>query len=160
MNIDPPVPFDPSEALSLFAEPEQERYGLSDRIWFYTINTCRAVENFAESSFTIDKVFGPPGLTPSGCWVEFVIKSHVFWVDVSPTRVKLWASLADDPEVLRNRYLVHDGEADNPAVWESLLKTIGRVEQFGVFMNHADTLRRMWSEWLIEKQRRDDERGF
>ena len=27
MNIDPPIPFDPGEALALFAEPEQELYG-------------------------------------------------------------------------------------------------------------------------------------
>ena len=39
-------------------------------------------------------------------------------------------------------------------------QTIGRVEKFGVFINHADTLRRMWSEWLIEQKRRDDERGW
>ena len=116
MNIDPPAPFDPAEALSLIAEPEQELYGLSQRVWFYTIQTCRAVENFAESSFMIDKVFGPPGLTPSGCFIEFVIKSHVFFIDVSPTRVKLWTSKADDADALRNKYLVHDGEADNPAV--------------------------------------------
>ena len=73
MNMEPPREFDPSETLTLFAEPEQERYGLSDQVFFYMINTCRAVENFSESSFMIDKVFGPPGLTPAGCWVEFVV---------------------------------------------------------------------------------------
>ena len=160
MNIDPPIPFDPSEALSLFAEPEQEHYGLSDRVWFYVINSCRAVENFAESSFMIDKVFAPPGFTPSGCFIEFVIKAHVFFIDVSPTRVQLWAAKADDSDAIHHRYLVWNRAVDDPKSWEGLLVEIGRVEQFGVCVNLADTLRLMWSQWLIEKKRRDDERGF
>ena len=145
MNMDPPAPFDPSEALALFAEPGSEHYGLSDRIWFYTINTCRAVENFSESSFMIDKVFAPPGFTPCGCFIEFIIKSHVFLTDVSPTRVQLWTALADDSDAIHHRYLVWDRVADDPKSWEGLLVEIGHVEKFGVFMNHADTLRRMWT---------------
>ena len=65
---------------------------MSDRVFFYAVVTCQAVESFAESSFMIDKVFGPPGLTPGGCWIEFVIKAHVFWIDVSPTQAKLWTA--------------------------------------------------------------------
>ena len=84
MNIDPPAEFDPSEALTLFAEPGSERYGLSDRTFFYLIVTCKGIESFAEPAFSIDSVFGPPGHTASGCWIEFIIKSHAFWIDVSP----------------------------------------------------------------------------
>ena len=85
------------------------------------------------------------GSFPVGCVVEFVIKSHVFWVDVSPTRVKLWTASADDADGLRNRYLVHDGDASDAKSWESLLIEIGHVEKFGVYINHADTLRNMWT---------------
>ena len=84
MNLDPPAEFDPGEALALFAEPGSERYGLSDRTFFYLLVTCKAVEAFAEPAFTIDSVFGPPGLTPAGCFVEFIVREHVFWIDVSP----------------------------------------------------------------------------
>ena len=158
MNLDPPAEFDPGEALALFAEPEQERYGLSDRTFFYLIVTCKAIDAFAEPSFTIDSVFGPPGLTPAGCFVEFIVR-QAFWLDVSPERVKLWTSSADDAEA-RSRYLVHDGDASDPKSWDGLLQTIGRVEKFGVIVNHADRLRQMWTQCLAERKRRDDERGW
>lgn len=167
MNLYPPVPFDPSEALSLFAEPTSERFGLSDRVWFYAINTCRAIESFAESSFTIDHVHiqKPTGqvgsvITPARCWIEFIIKAHAFWIDVSPTRVKLWTALADDADGANNRYMVHDGDSFNAESWQALLVEIGRVEGFGVAINHADRLRQIFTQWLIEKKRGDDERGF
>ena len=160
MNVDPPIEFDPGEALSLFAEPGSERYGLSDRAFFYAIVTCRAVESFAEPAFSIDRVFGPPGLTPAGCWIEFIVREHVFWIDVSQTRVKLWTASADDADGVRNRYLVHDGDASDPKAWEGLLASIGRVEKFGVFIQHADRLRLMWTEWVVEQKRRRDERGW
>ena len=67
---------------------------------------------------------------------------------------------ADEPDGDGGRWLVYDGDAFNAEAWEGLLKEIGRVEGFGVAMNHADTLRRMWTEWLVEKKRGDDERGF
>ena len=159
MNIDPPREFDPSEALALFAEPGSERYGLSDRTFFYLLVSCKAIEAFAAPVFTIDSVFGPPGLTPAGCWVEFIIR-QAFWIDVSQARVKLWTASADDADGIRSRYLVHDGDASDPKAWESLLKTIGRVEKFGVFINHADRLRLMWTQWLAEQQRRRDDRGW
>jgi hypothetical protein len=158
MNLDPPAEFGPSEELAHFGDPEHKLYGLPERVYFYLVQTCRAVESFAEPSFTIDSVFGPPGLTPAGAYVEFIVR-QAFWIDVSPARVKLWTSSADDPDG-RSRYLVYDGDASNPKAWESLLKTIGRVEKFGVLINHADRLRQMWSEWRIEQQRRDDERGW
>ena len=64
MNLDPPIDFDPDEALSNFGDPDQKLYGLSERIYFYLIETCRSVQVFAGPAFTIDSVFGPPGLTP------------------------------------------------------------------------------------------------
>ena len=158
MNLEPAAEFDPSEELAHFHDPEQKLFGLSERVYFYLIVTCKAVEAFAEPSFTIDSVFGPPGLTPAGCWVEFIVR-QAFFIDVSRERVKLWTSSADDPEA-RSRYLVYDGDASDPKAWESLLKTIGRVEKFGVLINHADRLRLMWSEWLVEQKRRRDERGW
>ena len=160
MNLEPAAEFDPSEELAHFHDPEQKLFGLSERVYFYLIVTCKAIESFAEPSFTIDAVFGPPKLTPTGCFVEFVVREHVFWIDVSHERAKLWAALADDADGIRNRYLVHDGAADNPAAWEGLLQAIGRVEKFGVIVNHADRLRQMWSGWLVEQKRRGDERGW
>jgi hypothetical protein len=154
-----PTEFDPSEELTRLGDPDQERYGLSDRVFFYLIMTCRAVESFAAPAFTIDAVFGPPGLTPAGCWVEFIIK-QAFWIDVSQTRVKLWTASADDADGVRNRYLVHDGDSSDPKAWDGLLVSIGRVEKFGVFINHADRLRLMWSEWVLAQRRLRDERGF
>jgi hypothetical protein len=101
----------------------------------------------------MDSVFGPPGLTPAGCFVEFIVREHVFWIDTH-ARVKLWTASADDADGARNRYLVHDKDASDPKAWEGLLKTIGRVEKFGVLINHADRLRLMWSEWLLAQRRR------
>ena len=158
MNLDPPIEFDPSEELAHFHDPEQELYGLPERVYFYLIETCHAIEAFATPSFTIDSVFGPPGLTPAGCFVEFIVREHVFWVDTH-ARVKLWTA-SDDADAVRNRYLVHDGDASDPKAWESLLQAIGRVEKFGVLINHADKLRLMWSEWVLEQKRRRDERGW
>jgi hypothetical protein len=159
MNLDPPAEFDPSEELTHFADPGHELFGLNERIYFYLIVTCKAIDAFAEPSFTIDSVFGPPGLTPAGCFVEFIVRKHVFWVDTH-TRVKLWTASADDADGARNRYLVHEGDASDPKAWEGLLKAIGRVEKFGVLINHADRLRLMWSEWLVEQERRRKERGW
>ena len=158
MNMDPPREFDPGEALALFAEPDSERYGLSDRAFFYLLVTCKAIDAFAEPAFTIEAVLNPKDNAVIGCFVEFIVK-QAFWIDVSPERVKLWTASADDAEV-RSRYLVHDGASDNPAAWESFLQAIGRVEKFGVIVNHADRLRQMWSEWLVEQKRRRDERGW
>ena len=160
MNLDPPAEFDPGEALALFAEPGSERYGLSDWTFFYLVVTCKAVEAFSEPAFTIDAVFGPPGFTPAGAFVAFVIREHVFFIDTHTLRVKLWTASADDADGLRNKYLVFDGDSSDPKAWEGLLKEIGRVEKFGVFVNHADRLRLMWTQWLAERQRRDDERGW
>ena len=81
MNLDRPREFDPGEALALFAEPSSERYGLSDRTFFYLIVTCKAIDAFTEPSFSIEAVFASPGFTSAGCWVEFVVREHVFWVD-------------------------------------------------------------------------------
>ena len=159
MNLDPPTEFDPSEALALFAEPGSERYGLSDRSFFYLVVSCKAIESFSTPVFSIDSVFGPPGLTPAGCFVEFIVRKHVFWIDTH-ARVKLWTASADDADGVRNRYLVHDGDASDPKAWDGLLQAIGRVEKFGVFINHADRLRVGWTQWLAEQQRRSDERGW
>jgi hypothetical protein len=98
--------------------------------------------------------------TPSGAWVEFVVKSHVFWIDAGLERVRLWTAGADDPNGLRTRYLVWDRDASDPKSWEGLLVEIGRVEEFGVHVNLADTLRHEWSQYLIEQERRRKERGF
>ena len=72
-----PPQFDPSEELTRFGDPDQELFGLPQRTFFYLVVTCRAIEAFAEPAFTIDSVFGPPGLTPAGCWVEFIVRQRV-----------------------------------------------------------------------------------
>ena len=155
-----PADFDPSEELTHFHDDGHELYGLSERLFFYLARTCRTIQSFSELAFTIEPIFAPPGLTPSGAWVELVIKSHVFWIDAGIERVRLWTAGADDPDGLRNKYLVWDRVADDPKSWEGLLVEIGHVEKFGVHINLADTLRHEWSLWLLERQRRDDERGF
>jgi hypothetical protein len=154
MNLD--SPFDPGEALSCF--PDCELYGLPQRVYFYLLMTCRAIEAFAEPSFSVERCFGPPGLTPAGCFVEFIIR-QAFWIDVH-ANVKLWTSSADDAEARSSRYLVYDGASDNPGSWEGLLREVGCIEKFYVIGAHADALRRMWSEWLVEQKRRRDERGW
>ena len=159
MNVDPPRQLDPTEALSLFGDPEHELYGLPERVWFYAVMTARAVESFSEPAFTIDRVHGP-AFTPAGAFIAFIIKAHVFFVDVSSTRVKLWTASADDADGVRTRYLVYDGASDNPESWESLLVEIGHCEKFGVYVPLADKLRVAWTQFLAERQRRSDERGF
>jgi hypothetical protein len=155
-----PRELDPSEELTRLGDPEHELFGLSQRVFFYLIKTCHTVESFATPAFTIEPIFGPPGLTPSGCWTEFLIKSHVFWIDAGLEKVRLWTAGADDSDAFRRRYLVWNGDADNPQSWQGLLVEVGRVESIGVHINLADTLRHEWSMWRLEQQRRDDERGF
>jgi hypothetical protein len=157
MNLDPPAEFNPSAELTRLGDTEA--YGLSTRVWFYLLQTCRAVESFSAPSFTIDRVFAAPGFTPAGCWVEFIVRKHVFWVDTH-ARAKLWTALADDADGARNRYLVYDGDASDPKAWDGLLQEIGRVEKFGILIPHADKLRHLWSEWVLEQKRREDERGW
>jgi hypothetical protein len=152
MNLDPPVEFDPSEELSRLGDPAQQHYGLSERLFFYLVRTCRTIESFGELAFFAEPVDG-------GCRVEFIVHGHAFWVDTSPTRVRLWAGSIDGVDA-SNRYLVHDRDASDPKSWEDLLIEIGRVEKFGVHINLADTLRHEWSLWLVEQKRRDDERGW
>jgi hypothetical protein len=158
MNIDPPIDFDPDEELARFGDSDQKLYGLPERIYFYLIETCRSVAVFAGPAFTIDSVFGPPGLTPAGAFVEFVAY-QAFWIDVSPTRVKIWTSSGDDADA-RNRYLIHDGDVCDPKAWEGALNAICRVEKVGFLTFHADRMRQRWSAWLVEQKRRGDERGW
>lgn len=162
MNAGPPREFDPDEELGRLNDPEQEHYGLSDRTFFYTIITCRAIESFAEPSFVIDAVLDPKTEAPAGCAVDFIVRSHAFRLDVGPQRVRLFASVADEPDNDNDnvRRCVFDGDAANPASWENLLIEIGHVEEFGVIGAHADRLRLMWTQWLAERNRRADERGF
>jgi hypothetical protein len=155
-----PVEFDPREEFYRFGDPAQELFGLSQRVFFYLIKTCYTIQSFSEPAFTIEPIFGPTPSGASGGWVEFVIKSHVFWVDAGLERARLWTALADDSDAIHHRYLVWDRAADDPKAWEGLLVEIGRVEEFGVYVNLADTLRHEWSMWRLEQQRRDDERGF
>jgi hypothetical protein len=160
VNVDPPRELDPSEELTRLGDPEHELFGLSQRVFFYLIKTCYTIQSFSELAFSIEPIFAPPGLTPSGAWVEFVIKSHVFWIDAGLERVRLWTASADDSDAIRHRYLVWDRAADDPKAWEGLLVEIGHVEEFGVYINLADTLRHEWSLWLIEQERRRKERDF
>jgi hypothetical protein len=155
MNLDPPSEFDPSAALACLGETEA--YGLSTRVWFYLLATCRAVESLSAPVFTIESIHEPKNNAVAGCGVRFVVRRHEFLVDVYE-RVRLWASEADEPD--GNRWLVYDGTADNPTSWEALLREVGHVERFGVLINHGDALRRMWTEWLAERKRRRDERGW
>jgi hypothetical protein len=156
MNLEPPREFDPGEALGGF-DTECESYGLSRKAYLFAILTCRAVEGFATPSFTIDLVYAGK-LQPSGCFIEFVIKTTAFGLDVGLEKMRLWMSLADEGEGARR--LCHVGQGEDPEAWQSLLATIGRIEHFRVLINHAATLRRMWSEWLLEQKRRGDERGW
>jgi hypothetical protein len=160
MSLESTDEFDPGEELSCF-EPGRECYGLSERIYFYLIVTCKAIESFGESAFLAGSLFnkGAAGLIPVGFFVEFIIH-QAFSIQVTfDGRLQLWAYPADDVDG-RGQYLVHDGDASDPKVWEGLLVSIGRVEKFGVYINHADRLRLMWSEWLVEQKRRRDERGW
>lgn len=81
MNPEPqPIEFEPSEELSRFHDADQELYGLPERVYFYLLETCRAIEAFATPAFTIEAVYGPPGppgTTRAGAWVEFVRASSV-----------------------------------------------------------------------------------
>ena len=159
MNVDPPREWDPSEELGCFGNDEHDLYGLSEQTFFWLTMTCRAVESFAEPQFSLDRVHGP-AFTPAGAFVAFIIKTNTFFIDVSTTHVKLFTASADDADAIRTRYLVYDGAADDPAAWESLLVQIGRCEKFHVFVPHADKLRMMWTQFLAERQRRSDERGW
>ena len=96
---------------------------------------------------------GPLTTFLAGCWIEFIIKTHAFWIDISPARVKLLTASADDADGARTRYPVHDGDASDSKAWDGLLQAIGRIEKFNVLVHHADQLRQMWSEWLVEQQR-------
>ena len=141
MNLDPPKAFDPTEALSLFAEPTSERYGLSDRVLFYAQHLpshrelCRVIASSLIRPHP--EAYGAGRLRhhASRCWIEFIIKAHVFWIDVSATRVRLWTALADDADGVRNRYLVHDGDASDAKAWEGLLD--GDRQSRGVRGRHA-----------------------
>ena len=159
MNMDPPREFDPGEELTHFHDPEHELFGLPERVYFYLVVTAHAVEAFSAPVFTIEAVLDPKNHAVVGCAVKFVIRTRAFLIDTGP-RVRLWAASADEPENGNDRYLVHEGDASDPKAWDGLLKEIGRVEKFGVFINHADRLRQMWSEWLVEQKRRRDERGW
>jgi hypothetical protein len=145
-----PREFDPSEELTHFHDPGHELYGLPERVYFYLVRTCWTIESFGELAFFAEPVDG-------GCRVEFIVHGHAFWIDTSPTRVRLWAGSIDGVDA---RYLVHDRDADDPQSWEALLVEIGRVESIGVYVSLADTLRHAWSMWRLEQQRRDDERGW
>jgi hypothetical protein len=156
-----PIEFSPSEELGRFGDVGHELYGLSERVFFYLVSTCHSVMAFSEPSFTIEPVYGPPGppgTTPSGCWVEFVVR-QAFWIDASPTRVRLWTSSGDEVDA-HSRYLVFEGDCANPTAWEGVIKAIGRVEHFAVCIPLADKLRHLWTQLLAERQRRDDERGW
>jgi hypothetical protein len=157
MNLEP-IEFDPSEALTHFHDPEHQLYGLPERIYFYLVVTSHSVEAFATPVFTIEAVLSPKDNAVIGCAVKFIIKSRAFLIDTG-TRVRLWAASADEPDY-DDRYLVYDADSSDPKSWEGLLVEIGRVEKFGVLINHADKLRRMRSEWLVEQKRREDERGW
>jgi hypothetical protein len=159
MNIEPASEFDPAEQLACFSDPEHERYSLDTRIYFYLIQTCRAAESFAAPVFAIEAVLDPKNHAVVGCVVRFIIHRHAFLIDTG-AKVRLWAASADEPDESRSRYLTYDGDASDPKSWENLLKSIGRVEGFAVFVPHADKLRHTWTEWLAAQQRRRDERGF
>ena len=143
MNLDPPDQFDPSEALSLFAEPAQrtlwpERSDvllLADHLPSHR-ELCRVILHDRQ----VHRPARSSVITHAGAGLSSSSRPTCSWIDVSPTRVKLWTASADDADALRNRYLVHDGDASDAKAWEGLLKEIGRVEGFGVAMHHADTL--------------------
>jgi hypothetical protein len=45
-----PTEFDLGAELAHFHDPGHELYGLSERVFFYLIQTCRFIESFAEPS--------------------------------------------------------------------------------------------------------------
>jgi len=158
MNLHP-TEFDPSEELSRLGDPTQELFGLPQRVFFYLIETAHAIMAFAEPSFSIEPVLNnPKDNVVVGAAVKFIIRLNAFLIDTGP-RVRLWASMADEPDS-DDRYLVADGDASNPVAWQVLLYEIGAVEHFNIYIPHADKLRRMWSEWLVEQERRRKERGW
>ena len=156
MNLDP-IEFDLAEALTHFHDDGYELYSLPERIFFYLTVTARFIESFSTPAFMIERVLDQKTKAPAGCCVEFVVHAHEFRIDVFQ-RLKLFAAEADGADA--HRWLVFDADASNPSSWQGLLKAIGNVEHFYVVGAHADRLRLMWSQWLLERQRRDDERGF
>jgi hypothetical protein len=156
MNLDPPREFDPSEELANF--PDCELYGLSERVYFYLVQTARSIEAFAEPVFTIEPVLSPKDNAVIGCAVKFIIRSRAFLIDTGP-QVRLWAASADEPDG-DDRYLVFAGDSGDSAAWQGLLETVGRVEKFGVHVPLADKLRHAWTSWLAEQERRRGERGW
>ena len=161
MNPEPqPAEFDPSEELTRLGDPSQEHFGLSERVYFYLVETAHAIEAFATPAFTIEAVLDLKTKAPAGCVVAFVVHQHEFWIDTHE-RVKLWAAEADDAGASSGkRWLVFEGEAANSTAWEGLLKAIGRVEHFYVVGAHADKLRLMWTQWLAAQEHLRKERGW
>jgi hypothetical protein len=47
-----------------------------------------------------------------------------------------------------------------PGHGKALLQIIGPIEKFHVQIPHADQLRQMWTEWLVEQERLRKERGW
>jgi hypothetical protein len=154
-----PTEFDLAEELTHFHDPGHELYGLPERIFFYLVQTCRAIEAFSTPSFGVEAVLDPKSQSSAGCVVEFVVHRHEFRIDTYE-RLKLWASDADEAGSGSSRWLVFEGDAANPTAWEGLLKAIGRVEHLYVVGAQADRLRHMWTQWLAEQERLRKERGW
>ena len=122
MNPDPPAEFDPSEELTHFARPRAR-----------TLRPARA-----DSSSTCRDLPGHRGLRRASIHASIPSSARRglprrllgrvhrpparFWIDTrTRSAVKLWTASADDADGLRNRYLVHDGDASDPKAWEGLL---------------------------------------
>ena len=157
----PAAEFDPAEELTHFHDDEHQLYGLSERTFFYLVQTTRAIESFATPVFTVEAVLDPKTKAPAGGHVEFVVHQHAFRIDTWQ-HVKLWAGEADEADSSSSRrWLVFEGDAANPTAWQGLLQEIGRVEHFYVCRSATPTrFDRRGREWLVEQKRRRDERGF
>ena len=97
MNLHP-IEFDPGEELTRFGDAEHQLFGLPERVFFYLTTTCHSIEAFAEPTFTIEPVLNnPKDNAIVAAAVKFIIKTRAFLIDTGP-RVRMWASMADEPD--------------------------------------------------------------
>ena len=127
MNPEPqPAEFDPSEELTNFHDPSMNSWlarAGSSSIW----SDLPGHRGHSASRHS----FARAGYPMAGCRVEFIVHGHAFWIDTSPTRVRLWAGSIDGV-MASNRYLVCGRRPMTLRLGKGYSPSIGHVEKFGV----------------------------
>jgi hypothetical protein len=146
--------FDPVEQIERFQDGEC--FGLEEETYFRLCRTCVTAAGFTPNAIS----FCAAAIT-RGCAISFVVRAYEFRIEVRAfermTLISLFVSRADKAG---HGERVFDGR-DTPEEWEGLLRTIARVEGFGIHVNHAFNLRSEWSAYIREQDRRDGgEEGF